>query len=78
MLVVRASTTLVSVRPAIIEMCMTTHALTDEIAHHGGTLIIGAEATAVQLHGSAIRTIDSPSGLRHRAMASFVLLLRVS
>lgn len=40
MLMVGASAVLVRIRPAVVEMCVTTHALTDKVTHHRGTFVI--------------------------------------
>ena len=63
---------------AIINMYMPPHGRTDKIAHHRPAFVIRKESTTFYLKTSLIRIVNSPAGLRHRTMASFMLFLSMT
>jgi hypothetical protein len=73
-----ATSSVVSSSPAVIDMNMSAHRRTDKITHHRCSVVIRGELATSQLDSGIIRSVDSPTSLRHIAMASFVVLLRVA
>jgi len=59
----------------VVNMDVSPHRRTNEIAHHGCSLVVGGEFVATQFKTRIIRTIDGPAGLGHGTMAGFVFLL---
>jgi hypothetical protein len=64
--------------PAVVDMNVSAHRRTNEITHHRRSIVIRRELAASQLNVCLIRSVNSPVSLRHRAMASFVILLGVT
>lgn len=78
MLVIGTSARLIWIRAAVINMRMAAHTLTNKVAHHRSTVIVGGKASTIQFYSSPVGSFYGPFGFRHGAMTCFVLLLGVS
>ena len=59
----------------LIDMDVSPYGRTDKVAHHGSPIVVRGESTTSQFETSLVSTINSPTGLCHRTMASLVFLL---
>lgn len=80
MLVVCAAASLAYVTrsPTIVDMSVAIETFAHEVTHHWSALIVRSKSTAVDLHHTVRCPFYGPSGLGHRTMACFMLLLRVA
>ena len=63
---------------AIIDVDVSTHRRTYKITHHGCSLVIRRERATSQFESCVVRSVNSPAGLRHRTMTSFMFLLSMT
>src|SRR6267142_3381260 len=78
MLDIGSPTTCVRPSAAVINMDGSVHRRANEITHHRCSLIISGEPVTSQLDTRFIRSVNSPSSLGHRPVASFMLLPSVA
>jgi hypothetical protein len=61
-----------TVREAIIDMNVPPHRQTGEVTHHRRLIILRGERVTSQLNIFLFKILDTPGGLCHRSMASYV------